>query len=516
MLLTLEHRSRLISHRLDVSSVPPRCAFTQEYSFSRDCPSSEWPFLQTFLSFAQDTIPVDMRQASTELRNFSLPYAYELTSKNSFRQYQASAFSELYEWAAGNSSDQKAWSSSSAISTVQQATIADAFQTTATVWDRAIRMGDSGGHHGSPFSDQRTAVHRITNDYFQPYSMAYCVRDAIEGPADYRPIAFPISPGFQYYITDGFSKYGANASIHGNPAIEYPSIVRAQLLELSGAGVHHMVKWVELPQDVFLGSTIGVIILLPQLPAQLSGEGTATDVVVCNVGAGWGPSSMNITTSRGGTGAVSSTINLDPEYLLNQRKKFEERLGQEQMRDFASLYQSKSLTTLFRVPIYPSKPVQASQKWAEYLNPFIPALNTTVIDVLMKDRLPIASKTSRPEVLAQLILTGLITNGMARTAFTGQLQGIVTLTKGAVNATEKLDGNLWLTGKEDFFKVDPDKSKDWVKLQVDSNIEGYAYNTSGPGPKVAISFLLAYCVLALTHLVYSGISGTFPPKYLEI
>lgn len=59
----------------------------------------------------------------------------------------------------------------------------------------------------------------------------------------------------------------------------------------------------------------------------------------------------------------------------------------------------------------------------------------------------------------------------------------------------------------DMFTVDPEESKNWVKLRVDSTINGYAYNIRGVSSKVAISFLLAYCVLALSHILYAAISG---------
>ncbi len=454
------------------------------------------------MSSTQRSIPDHLKNSAKNLITSTFPLEQELTSKNSFRKYYG--YSQDTSWTSRNLSDQISWHAEAAVSTVQQATIADAFQNTAILWDRAIKAGNLGGHHGSPFSDQRTAVHRIGNNYFQPYTLAHCVKDAIEGSTDSRPIAFPISPGFGYDTNRDLSEAtNANTSIGGTPAIEYPSIIRAQLLELSGAGTDHVVEWVELPQDLFLGSTLGVIILLPRLPTQLSPENTALDMVVCNVGAGWGRSSMNITTQLSSTSAVSSAIHMDRDPYPSRFRRLPSRYRNEEGE--INQYQYPSRPAQYIIPIFPAKPLQASKTWAEYLNPFVPALNTTVIDVVMKNMIPNRKKTSRSDVLAQDLLTGLMTNGLARTAVTSQLQGTVTLAKG--NANDSLDGSVWLSGREDFFKVDPVKSKDWVKLRVDSTIEGYAYNTNSPGPKAAISFLLAYCVLALVHLFYSGISG---------
>ena len=46
-----------------------------------------------------------------------------------------------------------------------------------------------------------------------------------------------------------------------------------------------------------------------------------------------------------------------------------------------------------------------------------------------------------------------------------------------------------------------------MKLCVSSTFEGYAYNTRGATPKVAICFLLAYYIVAVIHILYAGITG---------
>ncbi|KAL8703205.1 MAG: hypothetical protein Q9225_008123 [Loekoesia sp. 1 TL-2023] len=57
------------------------------------------------------------------------------------------------------------------------------------------------------------------------------------------------------------------------------------------------------------------------------------------------------------------------------------------------------------------------------------------------------------------------------------------------------------------FKVDPAASKDWVKLRVDSSVEGYAFSLDGLAPKFTAVILLIYCTLVITHLVYAAVSG---------
>lgn len=131
------------------------------------------------------------------------------------------------------------------------------------------------------------------------------------------------------------------------------------------------------------------------------------------------------------------------------------------------------------------------------------------------------SKAVSLESLTQYIITGLMTNGLARSGFTSELQGKIKFTKdnntsfvpttgGEDQENGKVpDADIWLAGQSDFFTVDPEESKDWVKLQVDTTIQGYAYNIEGSAPKIAIAFLLIYCFFALGHCFYSGISCVF-------
>ena len=108
--------------------------------------------------------------------------------------------------------------------------------------------------------------------------------------------------------------------------------------------------------------------------------------------------------------------------------------------------------------------------------------------------------------LTQIILAGMLANGLSRIGATSQLQGNakqVVEPDGSLG----LDGNYWFSGKgNNVFQVDPAQPKDWVKFRVSSTVQGYAYNTHESTSKVAISFLLAYCVVAIAHILYSGIS----------
>ena len=156
----------------------------------------------------------------------------------------------------------------------------------------------------------------------------------------------------------------------------------------------------------------------------------------------------------------------------------------------------------FYPPLFPENLITVTEDWAQYLNPTVSGSNTTVFHRLMTSHL------LRPDIAvsARIMLAGLLANGLARISPTSQLQGTL---KTAVqpDGSEGLDGNNWFSGKGDAFVVDLVQSQKWVKLRVYTTFEGFAYNTRGATPKVAIFFLLTYCTFALTHILYAGITG---------
>lgn len=486
-------------HSINGSLVPPHCAVVEVGSLSSECPSSEWDFLRTWISLTGHPLPKSFGNKSSILSESNLSGVQyspmQLLGRFSSRQY-------LY---APYYFQTKFYTVVASISSTQQSVIADALHNTASIWSEAIPFSTQTSHHGASLNDQQNTVHSIANDYFQPYTSTLCLLDVIEGLNDRRNMAFPISPIFYEKETELPSNI--TASISGYPAVGFPSIQRAQLLEIPGRESDNRVKWVQLSQSPLTHASVGLIVLLPKDPPTESMViQTNTEIVVCNIQAGWGGSLMNMTTAQANKGGISSFPKVDTS------------IGYDQNSSAVALdsFQAIDSPIYFnQQPTYPSIPIEIDVEWAEYLNPFVPSINTTVIDFLLKLAATNGSKAGVPHAASQDIATGLVTNGLARSAFTSELQGNISLTKtksndGNENSTQLLDGNLWLSGKRDFFTVDPEESKYWVKLRVDSNIQGYAYNIDGSAPKVAIAFLLTYCCLALGHCFYNGISGIFP------
>ena len=156
----------------------------------------------------------------------------------------------------------------------------------------------------------------------------------------------------------------------------------------------------------------------------------------------------------------------------------------------------------FLLPTYPKRLINISLSWSSYLNPLVTDLNTTVFHRLMQSNFT----DLRPGITAAIILPSLLANALARIGIESSLQGTPKMTTDSLGESEP-DGNSWFQGRGNAFMVDPEQSKDWVRLKVYSTLLGYAYNASGAGSKVAIVFLLAYCTLAIAHLCYASITG---------
>ena len=486
------------------SLVPRHCLVMEAGSPSGECPSSEWEFMRTWISLFKNNIPMDIQTQSMILSSQAIaPEGVQLKGKSSTRQYKVSQTD-----ARGILSDNSSFDVIYTECTTQQVVIADALTSLSSIWSLTTSNDQIRPHHGASVQDQQKAIHTITQGYYQPYSYAVCIRDTILGPNDQRTMGFPIIPRY--------SELDLNASA-GVPVVEAPSIKRSQLLKLPGLESDNRVKWVQLPKGPQLDGSIGLTVLLPINQPDISKHNNTAiedfvDMVICTTGAGWGASSINLTAANGGNSATSSSANIDFSR------------GSNDSYPWINRFQRLSNPPFFlNEPDFPSIPIEIDVTWAEYLNPYVPSANNTVIDILLKQSALNGSKAGFPEVAAMNIVSGLVVNGLARSGFTSELQGKLKLTE--VNADLAFlenngsshtvpDANIWLTGKNDIFTVDPEESKDWVKLRVDSTVQGYAYNMDGPAPKTAIAFLLTYCCLALGHFFYSGISGIFLPPAL--
>ena len=451
------------------------------------CPSHGWEAIQDYI---YDTVVGLEPQYYALARGSASPEWLEVTGRSSERRLSMTVGLD----------EPEGYDPTPILATIQQTVIADALTETGELWTAALSNVSTSGH-GNVLSRQ-DAAHTINNDYYQPYVKGSCAMDFIQDPNDDSAVAFPIPWGTQANPTLNQSEH--NESILGIYSFVYPGISKHEILNTPGSLETNRLRWVELPQDPFNGSAIGAVILLPRPIAN-----STQDILVCNLGAGWGSSIINTSSFGGGTTFTTSVIDPSVVHKIDNWDFSNDTDGdptQKKASGDAEIIAADSVISYVR-PLFPSKSIVVTEAWADFLNPFVPDLNTTIIDALMSTAQSARNLTSRGQNrIANCALTALLANGLASIGANGRLQGSMR-TVGEPDGSDQIDGSYWFSGKGDIFIVDPEESKDWVKLRVDSTMNGYAYNIHGASPKVAIVFLLVYCIIALSHVVYAAISG---------
>ena len=383
------------------------------------------------------------------------------------------------------------------IATTQQAVVADALTNTGALWFLSLTNVTAIKGHGRPLSDQSDAYHTIENNYQQPYSTVVCIPDSISSRADPVPISFPRLPN-----ANPASLSTGNATYKGclpgtqvtAETLEHSSVTRDQIYDLPSSSTDFALEWVDLDSDRFNGSSVGAVVLLPR-----SEQNATQDVILCNLSAGWGTSSLSMRTARGGTDIVKSKVTNKDERTTSMPSIQQTNIPPAEMNNDVVNYFD------FHLPDYPRQPLNISKEWAKYLNPKVSGANTTVINLLLQQQLYACS----PRVSIEAALVGLMVNGLAKIGAGSLLQGNVRTV--GPDGSKGLDGNYWLSGRGNVFEVD-NPNKDWVKFRVDSSLEGYGYNAYDTAPRIAIAFLTIYCLLAIGHLVYAVCTGEPFPR----
>ena len=348
--------------------------------------------------------------------------------------------------------------------------------------------------HGTILS-QLDAIHSITAGYYQPYTSVVCEYDVIRGTNDTDPVAFPAYSGLGVQIANAID---SNSYVPPGVTLNYPNLTKSELLNTPGSPGEHRLRWVELP---FNNTAIGAVVLTPR-----SFQNTTQEVLMCSIGAGWGLSTMNTSTLDGNATPVLSQVDAEAVSYAMRNSGIPSSDDAYYPGIFPVATMTAYLSKLFFLPRFPQRPVIVTEEWARYLNPSIKYLNTTVFNNLMGLN-PTSDTVEHREDLAEIILSGMVANGLSRIGSTSQLQGKVKQVT-EPDQSIGLDGDYWFAEKgNNAFKVDPTEAKDWVKFRVSSTVEGYSYNTHGTTSKLAIGLLLPYCLVAIAHIIYAGISG---------
>ena len=152
------------------------------------------------------------------------------------------------------------------LATTQQRVAADAIDDTGVLWSLSLLNETADTGHGSPLSDLSDAGHTSGQSYSQLHSTAACLPDQIRNASDTRPVGFP-------FLINSNPPAAANRNltrqtefgIENYPVIQLPDLFYSQLLDLKGDNHKYRLKWIDVPRDFFVGSSIGAAILLPFL-----------------------------------------------------------------------------------------------------------------------------------------------------------------------------------------------------------------------------------------------------------
>ena len=285
-------REFLMISRVNGSSIPTSCSRVG-MDVSNDCPSSEWYAIQDYLSAAKQSPPpsyIDRFGFSEGLQ------PSQLHGENAVRQLAVREDESFIGYGPRPM-----------LATTEQAVVSDALATTGALWSLCLTNVTARTGHGSALSDQSDAAHSIAKNYSQPYSTAVCVPGPKGNVSYSEHVALPILVNSNPpELANGNLTYQGHASKHVADTIEHPDFFYHQLLDAPGSINEYRLRWIELPEDLFSGSSIGAAILLPGTQGQ-----PQPDLLLCNVAVGWGPASITVETRDGGLGSVTGRMNKD-------------------------------------------------------------------------------------------------------------------------------------------------------------------------------------------------------------
>ena len=481
--------------------VSDSCSLPLRSSLSNSCPWSEWTSILDFVSLMKTGIPEPYK---TMFNSTLAPDCAQLRGANAHRSLCIEADNRF--------NPQLAWP---ILSSTEQVPIANALFSASHLWQLSLTNVSARHGHGNPLSDQSNSIHTIENGVYQPYVTSCCAQDTYTGEDDKRPLVFPTLLGAN-------DRSQTDTSIQQDfgpvPGITKSGALRSDVLRTSEVDSDFRLKWIELPENNFNGSSIGAVILLPKH------DDTGTqDILTCNLAAGWGSTKLKYDVAQSNiiytpkhrmTAAAPIEISNVPEgeqginYITFDYPYFPQKRTyfQNHFVTRAACFNAH-LRTGMLIPDW-SIAINITLSWAELFSAQLEHSNTTIFNEIMQEQVWLNNARD----YAPSVLSGLVANGLARLGFSSSLQGAVkTISK---NGNIELDGNYWLSGKGDAFTVNATEAKDWTKLHMTSELQGHAYNTAGLAPKAAICILTIHCVLALCHIFYAGYSGKSHPSFL--
>ncbi|KAL1847582.1 hypothetical protein Plec18167_009451 [Paecilomyces lecythidis] len=375
------------------------------------------------------------------------PTIIQFTGKSSLRQMQ------ICDWRSA--SNGRYANCIMAFATGPHSAVADALSLGSSLWYDAITTP----RQYERYQSNRAAYQ--TMQAWQPYSAVGCISDWITQN----------STGQLHFMNGSDYSGAAGVDIY----VDSP-IPLSEFWKEAQNSTQMQLRWVDIPESAFANASIGAVGVFPA-----TSPGSSVHMVSCLIEAKWVPSILNTTTDLNSAGLVTSTTDVSP------------------------------LTTTYEVQFPVFKAIHFTTAWAKLLNPVIsdsPRNHTVIGELLTRGNVTANSTTGsmiNGGLVMQTLLASLTTNALSRSAFYASPQGQLKI---SYNDSSDPVPKYWLDSNyHDAFIIDPSLQTSYTPLQVTSTLLALGYNHETVSVKLSIAVLLVYCIVAISHLVYSLYTG---------
>ncbi|MCJ1264493.1 hypothetical protein MMC22_004365 [Lobaria immixta] len=324
----------------------------------------------------------------------------------------------------------------------------------ATVLQKELQSGFSSIWHHNSSMRMDGAYQFLQKNYYQPYTVASCVTDAVNDASNQAPLRFA-------RISETDSELKKDREI-----VSIPGLTKGQIINnVSGDNSDFRVVWVDLPIDVFNTGIPGAVIVNSR-----GLNGSSYSITACTLNAGWGSSTLM--TASGQYDEILSRMSNVPSSWV-QKGSANDAYGY-----LFSTRPNFSNTSNF---LYPQRRISVSKDWIQFLNPtvLLPDNSTESLMSLVLSKLQSQpTEANMAQLLNVLLANGISSPGPKHGwgAF-GDLK----------SATRTCDACLM--------------------FEIEHSVYGWFYSPHGTTTILAITVMLAYCTLVLGHTIYSAISG---------
>ena len=195
----------------------------------------------------------------------------------------------------------------------------------------------------------------LKKNYYQPYTIASCVTDAVKDASDQAPLQFA-----RISETDTELK-------KDREMVSIPGLTKGQIIKnVSGDNSDFRVAWVDLPMDVFNTGIPGAVIVDSQ-----DLNGSSYNITTCTLNAGWGSSTL-------------MGIKGQPEVAYSHMSNFPSSWPDRKVYWDANGYVFSDVPAFANISnfSYPQRHISVSKDWIEFLNPTVVLVNNSTANFI--------------------------------------------------------------------------------------------------------------------------------------